>query len=168
MEPRAELKFLNAEEGEKKKTGIAVKREEVIREVAPTPYPHSDFLGNLGLKAPPGRSPGAEARRRCAEVSAGRRRAPGSHALSPRPADASLPPPTHPFSSALSFSTSMVSSSSLSEELYSGWARFMLAERGIWGRVGAAGREELTAAAPLRARLLAFRTHWSGSRSASG
>ena len=30
MEPRAELKFLNAEEGEKKKTGIAVKREEVI------------------------------------------------------------------------------------------------------------------------------------------
>ena len=66
------------------------------------------------------------------------------------------------------FSTSMVSSSSLSEELYSGWARFMLAERGIWGRVGAAGREEFTEAAPLRAPLLAFRTHWSGSRSASG
>ena len=85
----------------------------------------------------------------------------------PAPAPAP-PPPTHPFSSALSFSTSMVSSSSLSEELYSGWARFMLATRGIRGRVGAAGREELTAAAPLRARLLALRTHWSGSLSASG
>lgn len=69
------------------------------------------------------------------------------------------PRPTHPFSSALSFSTSMVSSSSLSEELYSGWARFMLAAWGLRGRVGAAGREELTAAAPLRARGLAFRTH---------
>lgn len=86
---------------------------------------------------------------RCAEVSTGHRRAPALACSS----GFALPPPTHPFSSALSFSTSMVSSSSLSEELYSGWARFMVAVRGLRGKVGAAGGEELAAAAaPLRAQ----------------
>lgn len=158
MEPRAELKFLN--EGEK--TRIAVKRGDVIRGVSRTPSPHSDCFANLGLEALGGPSRRTVAGPRCAEVSGGHRRAPGLRPLSPRPAScpsSALPRPTHPFSSALSFSTSMVSSSSLSEELYSGWARFMLAARGLRGRVGAAGREELTAAAPLRARGLAFRTH---------
>lgn len=101
MEPRAELKFLQQKDSkEGKRLRIALKRSKVTQAVTPT---RAHTLPDALTWTP---------KRLRVVATGGGRCAPALRPLSP--------PPTHPFSSALSFSTSMVSSSSLSEELYSG------------------------------------------------
>lgn len=112
-----------------------------------------------------GPSPRTAAGPRCAEVSGGHRRAPGPGPLSPRPADARLLP---------RFRAAAANSPILIRTLlfhFDGLVQLAIRGAvlgvgslhaccvGAAGEVGAAGREELTAAAPLRARRLAFRTH---------
>lgn len=154
MEPRVELKFLDDWE-KQNKTGIGVKRGDVVWGLPPALLALEIGLATGACKRLGGPSPRAAAGRGRAEVSAGR---PGPRPLSPRPARAR--PRCAAANSPILVRALLLHLDGLVQLAVGGAGlRVGSLHAGGAGTGGAAGGEELTAAAPLRARLLALRSH---------